>query len=1122
MGRRDTRNIPLRRKYYKLKRLSKGNLRGRINIYKNVQSHFITLTGSVIDTSWRLTKGGDRHPSSFKNRRMYLRGSPSRYLKLNKAGPFYLKGMLGASFKKPLKPSNQRRKRIKDAALRLRQSSQTNSLLTKGISRRKPISWHFLQLAVAAKQDTGNLLQVNFSYPFTTNFTKLLPSVYTKPGVMLNLVPSFPVPASQINAQLHPIRVLRDFPSYTYVGGSLQYPNELHQTRQANHYLIRRNGTFIEDYSQTHGLEDIFYLTLFRRRRSRFAYNTKYMLTAYQSYDFNYKKTWTAVFGFMNWYKGVSNSSRLSLRYDSIAYLDDNFDIFLSEPSLTPTMPLPRLHSLVFYRDYSRILGGLRVVRPNIETHTESTSYGSRKWYRWVSDSVTENHKQSLFRATFLSILLKTTTSLSNIASTGPTKPTSIPKERFDYVLSRWGRGRYLARKGTNQFTKLRPWRDFLAQKQFSYRTKFPRIYTTRKRFFRSSASNTRKRPFLYSRKRLLRSYVYTILRRRRDTKRVYRRLAAPTKPYLRHFRHSAWVKPRSTFRRSPAQHLLNYLRRGASIRKRRLKYARGRQRKYYWLRHFRRSMLKLPRTKVPTRSLPHHHKYYPTLPVNSQSTTYLGLGVLGLPKYPLSLKNCLKFFNPGHSSAFLPAYFWRGMRYYRTTLIRRISRRSSRKNPKRKLRLLYGSRRKIAKHALWNYTNVFWRRKKNIISKASRWSTIRKRNYLRFTRRRVLSSFRKLRFRITARRRTKFLTRAGSLKDSNFFILNSYGRSLNRRLFWLTSINYYQSPLTSLLTRTPSKFFKKYIASSKLSLRWGDLRFAGKFSQTLRPYSAVTSADPNTYFGGFNAQNHLPYHLVSTLQSNITVLKTTLLNPLLLKWLVAVTGISDSFNNIRNFTQKFSKSEFIHTNLIPSLPLNTYLNNKMYSRLFVEVFQKQINLWYNNLVVRFLEFIYGYAVIFQFSPFLDRIVAKDHALVYKVWMRKMGYYERRLGHKFFLQEGVHLIHISFYEKDAKLLFYWLKTIIQRISFWKTRFIFRFLKYIFLSHFQFYFTNLRAKGFKVKLKGKISVAGNSRKRTILFRAGKTSYTSVNLRVIYHKGTIVTFTGVMGFQIWIFF
>ena len=33
-----------------------------------------------------------------------------------------------------------------------------------------------------------------------------------------------------------------------------------------------------------------------------------------------------------------------------------------------------------------------------------------------------------------------------------------------------------------------------------------------------------------------------------------------------------------------------------------------------------------------------------------------------------------------------------------------------------------------------------------------------------------------------------------------------------------------------------------------------------------------------------------------------------------------------------------------------------------------------------------------------------------------------MTFYERRLGHKFFLEESLHILHIAFYYKDVKLL----------------------------------------------------------------------------------------------------
>jgi ribosomal protein S3 len=60
------------------------------------------------------------------------------------------------------------------------------------------------------------------------------------------------------------------------------------------------------------------------------------------------------------------------------------------------------------------------------------------------------------------------------------------------------------------------------------------------------------------------------------------------------------------------------------------------------------------------------------------------------------------------------------------------------------------------------------------------------------------------------------------------------------------------------------------------------------------------------------------------------------------------------------------------------------------------------------------------------------------------------------------------------------------------------------------------------KGFKVKLKGKISVAGNSRKRSILYRVGKTSHSTIDVRVIHNLSLVNTFTGVMGLQTWLFY
>jgi ribosomal protein S3 len=66
--------------------------------------------------------------------------------------------------------------------------------------------------------------------------------------------------------------------------------------------------------------------------------------------------------------------------------------------------------------------------------------------------------------------------------------------------------------------------------------------------------------------------------------------------------------------------------------------------------------------------------------------------------------------------------------------------------------------------------------------------------------------------------------------------------------------------------------------------------------------------------------------------------------------------------------------------------------------------------------------------------------------------------------------------------------------------------------------FSSYFNDLKIKGIKFKLKGKISVAGNARTRKLLYSIGNTSHSTYDNRIAYDLSFINTFTGVLGFQI----
>ena len=89
---------------------------------------------------------------------------------------------------------------------------------------------------------------------------------------------------------------------------------------------------------------------------------------------------------------------------------------------------------------------------------------------------------------------------------------------------------------------------------------------------------------------------------------------------------------------------------------------------------------------------------------------------------------------------------------------------------------------------------------------------------------------------------------------------------------------------------------------------------------------------------------------------------------------------------------------------------------------------------------------------------------------------------------------------------------------LSKMSFWKYRLLFRYIKFVMRYFFWVHFKTLGFRGLKLKLKGKISVAGNARTRTLRYSIGENSHATLDNRVSHEISTIGTFTGVMGFQV----
>ena len=254
-----------------------------------------------------------------------------------------------------------------------------------------------------------------------------------------------------------------------------------------------------------------------------------------------------------------------------------------------------------------------------------------------------------------------------------------------------------------------------------------------------------------------------------------------------------------------------------------------------------------------------------------------------------------------------------------------------------------------------------------------------------------------------------------------------------------------------------------------------------------------------------------------------VTSLQLSLLY-ILQPWLLnTLTNPATFKNNSEFLLRKFSMTtDLSYTNLQPHKSFSYITSKKILSLFSTNKIREDIIPLYYNTLIRFMEHCSGKKIFIQLYPFLNQNITYDYVVRYKAWITRMKSYERRLGHKFFFEEALHIMHLSFTLRDSSLFSSWLKAMILRISFWKTRTIFRFLRYLFLIYFVHIFPELQIKGLKIRLKGKISAAGNSRKRTILYRVGQTSHSKLNLRVSHSKQTINTFTGVMGFQVWLFY
>ena len=210
------------------------------------------------------------------------------------------------------------------------------------------------------------------------------------------------------------------------------------------------------------------------------------------------------------------------------------------------------------------------------------------------------------------------------------------------------------------------------------------------------------------------------------------------------------------------------------------------------------------------------------------------------------------------------------------------------------------------------------------------------------------------------------------------------------------------------------------------------------------------------------------------------------------------------------------------HSNVWTCSSSQFTLRKKILRSISQMSFRSDTGAWAHKCLIQFAENISGRKVALQIGPFIDQaLTVEDQARCY-LWETRATGFRKILGHRIFTSEALMILTASIRLKDPTLLSNWIRAMLGRMSFWKYKVLFRYLKFLVQHLFKFSFSELDFRGFKLRLKGKISVGGNSRSRVLFYRIGDTSHSKMSNRVAYDLSYIKTFTGVLGFKLWFFY
>lgn len=168
------------------------------------------------------------------------------------------------------------------------------------------------------------------------------------------------------------------------------------------------------------------------------------------------------------------------------------------------------------------------------------------------------------------------------------------------------------------------------------------------------------------------------------------------------------------------------------------------------------------------------------------------------------------------------------------------------------------------------------------------------------------------------------------------------------------------------------------------------------------------------------------------------------------------------------------------------------------------------------------IEYIANTKICLRVDFFARQHLTPEDLTKLMFWQSRLYNFQRLFRGTLFLKDSLLAFYFALRFHDLPMMIRWLRRAFTKINFWRYRSFLYFIRYTFRYVLIHLYRELGVMGIRFRLKGKISVAGNARTRTIEHTIGAVKSTSKDFGVLHEMTTINTFTGVLGLQVWLCF